>query len=62
MGEKLQLNREKLVKETVTLLDLIQKQMFERAKDKMYAKVKKANDWASFMTLLNAGNTVLTPW
>lgn len=36
--------------------------MYERAKAKFDAKIRKADVWEDFMTHLNERNVVLTPW
>ena len=61
-GDKLQLKRANLAQDTTNMLEAIQKQMFDKAKQNMSNKIKTANDWKTFMTHLNAGNAVLVPW
>jgi len=44
------------------ILEGIQKEMFQKAQDGFHQKIKKADDWKSFMNYLNGANIVLTPW
>lgn len=49
---------EKLLEE----LDNIQSQMYERAVQERDQRIKKADNWETFMSELNSRNLVLTPW
>ena len=60
--KKFQLKWTDLVSKLPTLLEEIQEEMFNSAKKKLDAKIKKAEDWKSFMTQLNKGNGVMTKW
>lgn len=44
------------------LLKTIQRDLFNKAKANMDARIIKAANWPDFMTALNARNFVLTPW
>ena len=46
----------------VEILDGIQKEMFEKAKESFHKKIMKAEDWKGFMNYINGANIVLTPW
>jgi len=61
-GKKMQVHWDKLVSTVAETLDVIHDEMFKKAKEAYNAKIKKANDWSTFLLYLNDANVVLTPW
>lgn len=45
-----------------TVLDNIQQEMFNRAKEERDSRMPNVLDWSEFMTELNKGNMCLAPW
>jgi prolyl-tRNA synthetase len=61
-GEKAQLKWDSLKTELPVLLEKIQDDMLQKAKQRFNDKAKEASSWQEFMIHLNSRNVVLTPW
>lgn len=61
-GEKTEVEWDNLAQKIPQFLDDIQKGMYDKAKAKFEAKIRKAEKWDEFMQYLNERNVVLTPW
>jgi prolyl-tRNA synthetase len=61
-GDKSQMKHSDIDSEIPQLLERIQRDMFDRAKEIRDSHYKEASTWAEFMDALNGKNIVLTPW
>ena len=61
-GEKAQMKQSEVESEIPQLLERIQRDMYDRAKEVRDSHYKEADTWPEFMEALNAKNIVLTPW
>ena len=60
--EKFPVNLEEVTATVIKYLDIIQKRMFDKIKKQIDEKRTHATDFDSFLTGLNSGNLVFTPW
>ena len=60
--EKFPVKLEEVTATVIKYLDIIQKRMFDKIKKQIDEKRTHATDFDSFLTGLNSGNLVFTPW
>ena len=61
-GEKSSVSWDAVVPEVPNMLDRIQKEMLQRARETFDACIERATNWDDFMAALERKHMVLTPW
>ena len=61
-GQKIEVQRKTAVEEIKGILDKMQKEMLERARQVYYSRIKRCQDWKGFMDALSAKCVTLCPW
>ena len=61
-GVKAPISRDIVVDEVSKLLQTIQKDMFEKARNEFHEHIIKVRDWKDFVPALDANNVCLIPW